>query len=152
GSSTTLIEELKPIFKHCDIANTLKDQDSSDIIRMLKALYKGPIKDGEEILDSVINFASYIVVKDIVDKFDIKDYHKYSSVVTRIKSAVNKEMELGDKTGIFLVSGVRSRVIRRKLNPSVLPTPFYQVNASTNAGGYPKHSVIVLMDKQKGGK
>src|SRR5690606_27786963 len=45
GSSTTLIENLKPIYKHRAYANTLMEQDRRYVIRKVKALDKGLIKD-----------------------------------------------------------------------------------------------------------
>lgn len=150
--ASVLLEEIKYFYKHRDYVNTLKDKDRKRVNKKIKSLYKGGIADGEEILEKIIMFASYVDVKDLMGKFDITNYNDYEKVAIKLQEAVNKQKEVEGNKGTFIVSGIKSRVARRKFNDSVIPTPFYQLNRTTNAGGLPRGSVVVILDKEKGGK
>lgn len=152
GSYAVMLEELKPIFKSKDFVSTLKDRDRERIRKKAKSLYKTGIKDSEEIMEAIVNFASYIKVRDLMSNFNVAEYDSYAAISTKLQAAVNTKRELDVKKGAFLVAGVRGRIARRKFQESVLPTPFIQLNHTTNAGGYTKGSVMVILDKQKGGK
>lgn len=51
-----------------------------------------------------------------------------------------------------MIRDITERQFRRQSEPSVLPCPFRQLNDLTNAGGYPEHSVNVILDKPKAKK
>lgn len=51
--------------------------------------------------------------------------------------------------GTFLIEDVRTRQTDRHLRDNIYPTPFKQLNQSTNAGGYDKQSVLVLVGPEK---
>lgn len=40
----------------------------------------------------------------------------------------------------------------RKISPNIIPTPYWQLNALSNANGYPKNSIFVLLDRPKARK
>jgi KaiC/GvpD/RAD55 family RecA-like ATPase len=61
-------------------------------------------------------------------------------------------MELDDKRGSFIVSGAKTRILERHQQEETIPTPYRQINKLTNANGYTKGSIIVLVDKPKMGK
>ena len=51
-----------------------------------------------------------------------------------------------------MIRDITERQFRRQSEPSVIPCPFRQLNELTNAGGYPEHSVNVILDKPKAKK
>lgn len=152
SKASVLLEQIKALYKSRDYVNTLKEKDRDRIDKKIKVLYKGGISDGEEILEKITLFASYVDVKNLMSKFDITNYDDYEKVAIKLQQAVNKQKEVEGKRGSFIVGGVKGRVARRKFQDTVIPTPFYQLNRTTNAGGLPAGSLIVLMDKEKGGK
>ena len=51
-----------------------------------------------------------------------------------------------------MVKGVTRRQLMRKISPNIIPTPYWQLNALSNANGYPKNSIFVLLDRLKARK
>lgn len=151
-SYALLVEELNYQFRTRDYINLLKEKDRTAILKKARGLYKGGLSDPEAIKEAISTFASYVEFKDILGKFDITQYDSYAKVTQKLQGALNRGQEITSDKGSFIVTGYKSRIIRRKLNESVFPTPFKQLNRTTNAGGYPRNSVIVIMDKEKGGK
>lgn len=150
--SSLLLEEVKAFYRNKDYVNQLKDKDRKRINRRIKSLYRGGIIDSDDILESIGVFASYVDVKDIMSKFDITRYQDYEKVFAKLSKAITKQNELDPNKGAFLVKGTRSRLARREFSDSVIPTPFHQLNRTTNAGGLVPGAIAVIMDKEKGGK
>ena len=53
---------------------------------------------------------------------------------------------------LYMIRDITERQFRRQSEPSVLPCPFRKLNDLINAGGYPEHSVNVILDKPKAKK
>jgi hypothetical protein len=148
-----LVEELRQLFKTKKYINNLTPDDKKNIIKKAKSLYKTPVKDSDTLLDGCIQFASYVELKRTVEEVDITDFNQYPIFSRKIQTAINTGIDIKKDKGLFVISGVRGRQARRKMMDTVFPTPFRQMNQSTNSrNGYPKGSVIVVMDKGKGGK
>lgn len=151
--ASTLNEQLRTsVFNSKDYAQELKSADRTEIQKRVRRLYKSKIKDSEEVLDSVKKFASYIEFKDVLEGVNLNNFSQYETYSKKIQKAINIGIETDDTRGSFMVNGIKGRTARRSSQDSVIPTPFRQLNQYTNAGGYGKGSVIVLVDKEKGGK
>jgi len=53
---------------------------------------------------------------------------------------------------LFLTRDVVERQFKRQADPAIVPSPYRQLNKLTNAGGFPVHSIGVLLDKPKARK
>lgn len=153
ASSSILNQELNRLFKTREYAQAFLETDRVRVKRRVKSLYKGGFKDGEDILDQIKKFASYVELKSTLEGIDLEDFDSYDSYSKKIQKAVNIGMELEDSNkGSFIVSGARNRLLERRINEDIVPTPFHQMNRLTNAGGYTKGSIIVIVDRPKKGK
>lgn len=51
-----------------------------------------------------------------------------------------------------MVGGTIKRQLMRKIDPDVIPTPYWQLNNLSNGSGYSKGSIFVILDKPKAKK
>ena len=147
-----LNEGLRRILKTKDYAQDLLPKDRDRIKKKLKKISVTPAKDGETILEDCKLFASYVELKKQLEVLDINDYQRYPTYLKGIQKAINVGMALDETQGSFLVSAHRNRLAERHQEAEGFPSPFRQIDAFTNAGGYTAGSIIVFLDKPKGGK
>lgn len=152
ASSSVLNQELNKLFKTRDYAQALLEPDRERIKKKVKSLYKSTLKDGDDILEQIKKFASYVELRNTLENIDLEDFDNYDNYSKKIQKAVNLGMEMDDKKGSFIVSSAKTRMMNRRIVDDVIPTPFNQINKLTNAGGYTKGSIIVLVDRPKKGK
>ncbi len=145
-------QEVKAVFRTKKYAVGLKDSDREKILKKINTLFKGTIKDGDDIFENCKKFASFIQVKSLVEGFDITNFDVYNTQVNKLQKAINTGVELQESNGEFIVGGVKNRQIRRSMDTGVHPTPFRQLNSLTNAGGFTSGALITVVDKGKGGK
>src|SRR5699024_5039496 len=53
---------------------------------------------------------------------------------------------------LMMVNGTVRRQLMRKIDPDIVPTPYWQLNKLSNANGYSRGSIFVLLDKPKAKK
>lgn len=133
------------------ISLVTKDEQK-DIIGLVRALYREPVKDGDEIYKGCKEFSAYVRLKQTLEDIDINDFSKYPIFSQKVQVAINDEDEKEETESSFLLADIKSRQLRRQVKPPVIPTPFRQINQLTNAGGYEPGSILVILDKQKRGK
>ena len=145
-----LREYLRKLFLSRDLKDKLTEQDKERTNRIVSKIYKGNLKDGDDIWDSIVQFAKYVEVKNILEEADPKDFTQYENIEKQLRKAINKGSEFDEKKGLFLIADARLRQIERKSREPVNPTPFWQFNSLTNGGGYYKGAIITVLDKPKG--
>jgi hypothetical protein len=144
-----LKEQLRQLFQTRDYIDSLQVNDRKAIVKIVDDLYTGPVKDGEALLESCKKFARYTQLKHITEDFDLTDFGQYDVFSKKIQNAITFGREVERQSGTFLVQDVYSRQLERKLNDVIVPTPFWQFNRSTNAGGYERHSLICIIGPEK---
>lgn len=152
-SSALLNEELNTLFKTRDYAQSFLQKDRTNIKKKVTKLYKGVLKEPDEILSKIKTFASYVEFKKVLEEVNLTDYNQYSTYLKKIQSAINVGMTINERQGLFIVNAAASRFIGRKASDElIIPTRIRQMDRLTNAGGYARGSVIVVIDKPKKGK
>lgn len=152
ASYPVLLEEVKRFFKSRDYAQAILEEDRKRILKKIRSLYKSTLKDGDDILEKVKLFASYVEFKKTLEGVDLQNFSAYEGYAKKIQKAVNIGMQIDQKSGTFIGAAHRSRFIDRRNRDAIVPTPWEQLNRLTNAGGYEKGSIIVFLDKPKAGK
>lgn len=148
-SKVFLKEELRKLYLKKEFKDGLTEADKNLIDKLVNKLYRNPPKEGDSILEEVVKFAQYVNIKGSVEGVDIYDYNAYERFSKDIQKALNIGVQLNDSAGTFLIEGAQKRIWERKNRESVFPFPFWQMNKFTNAGGYYKGSVFVILDKAK---
>lgn len=149
---TMLRESLVSILNSKEYASLVTKDEQADIISLVKPLYNKVVKEGKQIYDYCKNFRNYVRLKKTLENININDYESYIKFSRQVQSAIVDEDERDDAETSFLLKDIRNRQFRRQEQRTIFPTPFKQMNAITNAGGYEGASIIVLLDKQKRGK
>jgi len=122
------------------------------IIESISPLYNKPVTDGDLVYDKCKDFSSYVKLKAVLENMDINDYNSYNQYAKQVSEAIVDEDEVENINTSLLLGDIKARQFKRQEVKTVFPTPFKQINKLTNAGGYEKGSILVLLDKQKKGK
>ena len=146
---TILIEELYKTFDHREFVNNLTDDDRKEILSLTNDLYKGIVKDGDELLANAEKFAQYVDVKHEVENVDLLDYENYDTFAKKIQKAISPRLRKLEERGLFLIKDARFRQVKRKERGSIIPMPWSKLDRLTNADGYAKNSIMVIFDKAK---
>lgn len=148
---TILKEELLETFKSRDYINTLSNEEKEGILKLAGSLYS-PIRDGDVILEKTAKWASYIELKNTIESANLLDFSSHDSLSLKIQKALNLAQVKKAQSGTWLLEDIKERQLTRQDSNPVFPTPIRQINALTNAGGYIKGSIIVILDKPKKAK
>lgn len=148
-SKAVLREQLRQLFMTRDFQNNLSNEDKTRINKIVSKIYSSPVKDGDDLLESTIKFAQYINLKGVIEQVNLKDFTQYDTFSAKVRKSITIGNEFKEERGTFLIRGLKDRQYRRKFSEDVVPTPFYQVNKFTNAGGFSKGSVIVIIGPEK---
>lgn len=147
-----LKEYLVDILNSKDFINLLDDKERNTILKLSAKAYTEELKDTDIIKEKAIKFYNYSQLKPIVENVDLTDYYNYDQFSEKISKAIKDPDEEEKIKSSFLIQDITSRQLHRQDTPHILPTPFRQINALTNAGGYSKGSIIVILDKPKKSK
>lgn len=151
-SETMLRESVVRLLNSKQYASLVTKDEQKEIIDLISPLYNKPVKEGDKIYELCKEFASYVKLKGVLENIDINDYTKYTQFAKQINNAIADEDEQENIKSAFLLEDIKDRQFRRQEHKTIFPTPFRQINEMTNAGGYEKASILVLLDKQKKGK
>lgn len=146
---TILIEELHGVFELKEFTNNLTDADRKDILGITNSFYKGNVKDGDEILEKAEKFAQFVDLKHEVESVNLLDYAQYDEFSKKIQKAISSRIKKEEEKGAFLFSDYRMRQLQRQEKSPMHPFPWSQLNKLTNAGGYVKGSIFVILDRAK---
>ena len=142
-------EELLKTLDSREFINNLSDEDRKEIISLGKKLYEGIVRDGDEILQNAEKFAQFVDLKEAVEEVDLLNYEQYEPFSRKIQKAISPKLKKLNERGNFLVADIKVRQLNRQDRSPIVPTPFEQINALTNAGGYTKGSILVVLDRAK---
>lgn len=149
---TILREHISGMLNSKQYVNLVTRDEQSNILNLIKPLYHTQVTDGDMIYEYCKEFRTYTLVKGLIEGIDINDFSKYKVFQKQISVALSDEDELDDYKSSFLLDNIKERQFMRQEIKTIFPTPFKQINQLTNAGGYEKASILVVLDKQKKGK
>lgn len=149
---TILKEWVVDILNSRDYINLLSDDERKAVLRLIDKAYKENLRDSDLLKEKAKKFYNYSKLKPLIEEVDLTDYSNYEKLSNRITEAIKDPEEKEKIKSSFLIADIKSRQLQRQDSPHILPTPFRQVNNLTNAGGYSKGSIIVILDKPKRSK
>ena len=135
-----------------DYADLVTKDDIPNINKLIDNLYSIPIKDRDYIQEKVYKFTTFVEMKNLNDSFDLNDFGQYEEYYRKIDKILQKAKPKKEDEPLFLIRDVVDRQFKRQADPAIIPSPYRQMNKLTNAGGFPAHSVGVLLDKPKARK
>jgi len=151
-SKPILKETIKRVLESKNYLDLVTQEDVPEINKVVDNLYHNPLKDPDIIREEVFKFAAYVEMKNLSESFDLENFSQYSEYQNKVSKIIQEASPKKVDKPLMMVKGVISRQLDRQANPNVVPTPFRQLNELTNGGGYPKGSIVVLLDKAKAKK
>ena len=149
---TILREEVIHLLNTKGFVNLVTKSEQDTIIKQVPQLYSGLLRDAEDIYSMCKKFSSYIRMKEFLEEVDPRDWDQYEMYSHKFQNLIEDEDEQDERESSFLFGNVGERQMRRREIKTIVPTPFRQINELTNAGGYEKGSILVILDKEKKGK
>lgn len=151
-SENILRELIDELLKSKNYVDLVTKDDIPNIKKIIHNLYTLPLKDSQYIQEKVYQFSTYIEMKNLNDSFDLDNFDQYGDYSKKIEKILQRSKPKREDEPLFMIRDVAERQFKRQSEPSVIPCPFRQLNDLTNAGGYPAHSVNVILDKPKAKK
>lgn len=151
-SENILKEVIKELLESKDYIDLVTKDDIPNIFKIVHNLYNEPLKDADFIREKIYQFSTYVQMKNLNDSFDLNNFDQYEEYAKKIDNILKKSKPKQDDEPIYLIRDTTERQFKRQAEPDVIPSPFRQLNQLTNAGGYPAHSVNVILDKPKARK
>lgn len=151
-SENILKEVIKELLESKGYIDLVTKDDIPNIFKIVHNLYNEPLKDADFIREKIYQFSTYVQMKNLNDSFDLNNFDQYEEYAKKIDNILKKSKPKQDDEPIYLIRDTTERQFKRQAEPDVIPSPFRQLNQLTNAGGYPAHSVNVILDKPKARK
>ena len=151
-SKNVLKEVIKELLESRDYVDLVTKEDIPNINKVIDNLYGIPLKDRDYIQKKVYEFTTFVEMKNLNDSFDLNDFQQYEEYYKKIDKILQRSRPKKEDEPLYLIRGLVERQFKRQADPAIIPCPFRQVNKLTNAGGFPSHSVGVLLDKPKARK
>lgn len=151
-SENVLKEVIKELLEGKQYADLVTKDDIPNINKVISNLYHLPLSDADYIKEKIYQFSTYVEMKNLNDSFDLDNFEQYEEYSRKIEKILQKSKPKKEDEPAYMIRDMVERQFKRQSEPSVIPCPFRQMNALTNAGGYPEHSVNVILDKPKAKK
>lgn len=144
-----MIEQVKTLLEGKNYVDLVTKDDIPNIHKLISELYNKPLKDVDIILENIHKFIAYIELKALNESMDFSDYNSYETYQLKLTKILQNSKPQKKDEPLLMVSGTAMRQLMRKVDPDVVPTPFWQLNKLGNGDGYPKNSLFVLIDRPK---
>lgn len=148
-SEVLMIEQVKTLLEGKDYTDLVTKEDIPNIHKLIYKLYNQPLKDVDIVLENIHKFIAYIELKALNESMDFSDYNSYETYQSKLTKILQNSKPQKKDEPLLMVSGTAMRQLMRKVDPDVVPTPFWQLNKLGNGDGYPKNSLFVLIDRPK---
>ena len=151
-SRNILKEVVKELLEGKEYIDLVTKDDIPNINKVIDNLYNIQLKDSDYIRDSIYKFSTYVEMKNLNDNFDLTNFDQYEEYSHKIDKILQRSKPKQEDEPLYLIRDVAERQFLRQAEPEVIPSPSWQLNELTNAGGFPPASVLVLLDKPKARK
>lgn len=151
-SKSILKQVIKELLEGKNYVDLVTKEDLPNIDKLVDRLYSEPLYDSDVIKDKIYKFAAYVEMKNLNESFDLDDFSQYEEYHKKVANILQGAKPNKEEEPLYMVRDTIERQFYRQSDPECIPSPFKQLNDLTNGGGYPKGSVIVLLDKAKARK
>lgn len=151
-SKNILKEVIKDLLEGKDYVDLVTKEDVPNIYKIVDELYNNKLNDRDYINEKIYQFATYVAMKNLNESLDLNDFSQYEQYQKKLDKIISQSRPKTEDEPLFLTRDVVERQFKRQSNPAVVPSPYRQLNKLTNAGGFPVHSIGVLLDKPKARK
>lgn len=151
-SQALLVETCTSLLNGREYVDLVTKDDIPNIHKLIKSLYSQPLKDEDIIQDNILKFAAYIEMKNLNETMDFSNFNLYEDYQNKVANIIRNSTPQKDEEPLYMVGGTTRRQLMRKVNPNIIPTPYWQLNKLSNGNGYPQNSIFVILDRPKAKK
>lgn len=151
-SENVLREIIQELLHSKNYVDLVTQDDLPNVQNIISDLYKKPLKDSDFISEKVYQFITFVEMKNLNDTFNLEDFTQYEEYYRKIDKILQNSTPKKEDEPLYLIRDLVNRQFKRQSAPSIIPSPYRQINKLTNAGGFPAHSIGVLLDKPKARK
>lgn len=151
-SENVLKQVIADMLQTKDYVDLVTKEDVPGIYAIVKDLYSKPLQDSEYIQEKIWQFSTYVEMKNLNDSLDLNNFEQYEEYSKKVDKILQNSKPAQKDEPLFFIRGVVDRQLRRQTEADIIPSPYWQLNDLTNAGGFPQASVMVLLDKPKAKK
>lgn len=151
-SENILKQVIKELLESKNYIDLVTKDDLPNIYQIISGLYRIPLSDSDYIKEKIYQFSTYVEMKNLNDSFDLDNFEQYEEYSRKVEKILQKSKPKKEDEPLYMIRDITERQFKRQSEPSVIPCPYRQLNDLTNAGGYPEHSVNVILDKPKAKK
>lgn len=135
-----------------EYADLVTKDDIPNIESCIDNLYDIPLRDMEAVRETIYQFSAYVEMKALNERMDFTNFNLYGEYQAKISKIIQNSKPATEDSPLMMVEDTSRRQLLRKVDPDVVPTPYWQLNNLSNGNGYSKGSIFVLLDKPKARK
>lgn len=151
-SEPLLHESCNNLLTSRDYIDLVTKEDIPNINKIIKNLFSSTLKDEDIIQDSIYRFIAYMEMKALNESMDFSNFSMYEDYQNKVSKIIRDSKPSKDEEPLFMVKGTVNRQLKRKVDPETIPTPYWQLNRLSNADGYDRGSIFVILDRPKARK
>lgn len=151
-SKPLLIESFHKLLSHREYADLVLQEDIPNITSIINNLYAHPLLDGDVIQDKLYKFSAFIEMKLLNESMDLSNFELYEDYQNKVASIIRNSTPQKEEDPLLMIEGTIRRQLMRKIDPDIVPTPYWQLNKLSNGNGYSRGSIFVILDKPKAKK
>lgn len=146
-----LREYMRQVFNEKQFESLIDDDLRKTSLQIINEIYNEPLQQGEEVFDKIKKFKQFTELKVIFEQADFHnfDVNKFGGIASKIQHSLHIGDNQAEEDGTFLARDIVDRQARRKIKSDITPTPYWQINQTTNAGGWGNASLVCLIGKAK---
>lgn len=146
-----LRDYMRQVFNEKQFESLIDDDLKKDSLNIINDIYNEPLLQGDAVFDKIKSFKKFTELKKIVEQADFHnfDISKFTGMATSIQKSLQIGDEHAEEDGTFLLKDIVERQAKRRIKSDVYPTPYWQLNQTTNAGGWENGSLVCLLGKAK---
>ena len=143
-SQPLLIESCTQLLESKEYIDLITRDDVPGITKLIKTLFSNQLKDHDVVQENILKFAAYIEMKSLNESMDFSNFNLYEDYQNKVSNIIRNSLPQKDEEPLLMVNGTVRRQLMRKMNPNIIPTPYWQLNNLSNANGYPQNSIFVI--------
>lgn len=144
-------EFLREVFNSSTFEQLMDNDLKKIVLEIVEEIYKEPLTDAEIVFNKIRLFKQFTELKNLHEEADFHNFNidQFAQLSGKINKALHIGDEQDDQDGTFIARDIADRQFKRKIKSNIKPTPYWQLNQTTNAGGYSIGSLICIIGKAK---
>lgn len=133
-SETLLKETCNSLLSGKDFVDLVTKEDIPNINRIINNLYSIPLRDSDVIKENIFKFIAYIEMKTLNESMDFTNFNLYEDYQNKVSKIIRNSKPQKKDEPLYMVGGTVKRQLMRRVDPDIIPTPYWQLNNLSMVG------------------